>query len=170
MGGLDDNNIVLLTPREHFIAHLLLVKIYPTEHKLIYALNMMCVGNGRKQTNRTYGWIKELIIQNNKPMLGKKHTAETKQQMSKAQSKENNHFFGKTHTEETKQKMKGPRGPNCAKGRPKTEEQRKKISETLKRRNAEGTVINGMTGKTHSEETKQKMRNARLKLSGLLPD
>ena len=50
MGGLDDNdNLVLLTPREHFICHHLLCKIYD-EDKLKYAFWMMYTmkdGNNR---------------------------------------------------------------------------------------------------------------------------
>jgi hypothetical protein len=47
MNGTDNKeNLVNLLPREHFIAHLLLVKIYPENKKLIYALWRMC--NGKK--------------------------------------------------------------------------------------------------------------------------
>ena len=43
LGGSDDkNNKVLLTAREHFIAHKLLVKIYPNNDKLFYAVWFMC--------------------------------------------------------------------------------------------------------------------------------
>lgn len=64
LGGRDGNdNIVKLTPREHYIAHLLLVKMYPTNNKLIFAANMMTVGsrlNNRDMSlNRTYGWLRK---------------------------------------------------------------------------------------------------------------
>jgi hypothetical protein len=166
MGGPDDiTNITLLTPREHFIAHLLLVKIHPLNNKLIYALNMMCVGNNRKQTNRTYGWIRELINVNNKPMLGRKHTDETKQKMSAAQSKENNHFFGKKHSDETKRKMKDAKKgkPGWSKGIEKSEDHRRKISETMKIKSASGDIINGMSGRKHTEESKKRMSETRKK-------
>ena len=39
------------------------------------------------------------------PMLGKKHTKETKQKMSEDRSGENNPFFGKYHTKQSKQLM-----------------------------------------------------------------
>lgn len=58
MGG-DDNasNIVKLTPNEHYIAHLLLAKIHPTNLKLWSAVVMMKSGiNGR--SNKVYGWIR----------------------------------------------------------------------------------------------------------------
>ena len=42
LGGTDDkSNLVELTAREHFIVHKLLCKIYPNEHKLVYAYWMM---------------------------------------------------------------------------------------------------------------------------------
>ena len=62
MRGTDDkSNLVNLTAREHFIAHVLLVKVYPNEYGLIKAVSMMCV-SGRKQNrvgNRMYGWLRE---------------------------------------------------------------------------------------------------------------
>jgi len=61
IGGTDNkDNLVNLTAREHFIAHILLVKIYPEEKGLINAVNMMCRGQDeRKIHNRMYGWLKE---------------------------------------------------------------------------------------------------------------
>lgn len=49
-GGPDSkDNLVLLTPREHFLAHYLLCKIYasgPNHHKMVYALNRMRTAHG----------------------------------------------------------------------------------------------------------------------------
>lgn len=46
------------------------------------------------------------IIKNKKPpMLGKKHSQETKDQMSENQAGNKNSFYGKTHSQEAKQKM-----------------------------------------------------------------
>ena len=57
VGGTDqEDNLVDLTAREHFLAHLLLVKIYNYNYKLVKAVAMMCVGQKeRKITNRLYG-------------------------------------------------------------------------------------------------------------------
>ena len=42
MGGDDSkDNLISLFPEEHLVAHLLLVKIYSDNQKLIYAANMM---------------------------------------------------------------------------------------------------------------------------------
>lgn len=59
IGGLDDErNIVLLTPEEHFLCHLLLVKIFPNEHKLIFALSMMCLPISGRPKRKLYGWLR----------------------------------------------------------------------------------------------------------------
>ena len=60
LGGDDSpTNLVKLTAREHFIAHLLLVKIHPTNLKLVKAVAMMCMGQQeRKISNRLYGKIR----------------------------------------------------------------------------------------------------------------
>lgn len=56
IGGTDDkSNLVNLTPEEHYLAHQLLVKIYPNNYSLIYAANMM-VPN--RKSNKYYGWLK----------------------------------------------------------------------------------------------------------------
>lgn len=59
MGGSDDpNNLVRLTPEEHYVAHQLLVKIYPSNHRLINAATMM-VAN--RNTNKMYGWLRRRL-------------------------------------------------------------------------------------------------------------
>jgi hypothetical protein len=45
-------NIVLLTAREHFIAHWLLYRIHPNNHKVIYAFWMMCKVKNKNQQQR----------------------------------------------------------------------------------------------------------------------
>lgn len=56
LGGSDSpSNLVDLTPEEHYVAHQLLVKIYPNNSKLYHAANMM-VAN--RATNKSYGWIR----------------------------------------------------------------------------------------------------------------
>lgn len=59
MGGTDEpENLVELTPEEHFVVHQLLVKMYPEHGGLIYAANQMCIGHKGKRTNKRYGWLK----------------------------------------------------------------------------------------------------------------
>lgn len=63
MGGGDEpNNIVALTPEEHFFAHVLLVKLYPTNQKLIFALNRMSGGHRGKRNRKMYGWLKQRFV------------------------------------------------------------------------------------------------------------
>jgi hypothetical protein len=58
-------NIILLTPREHFIAHLLLLEIYPKNYKLKHATWFMLFGKSGGQnrdykvSSRTYERLKE---------------------------------------------------------------------------------------------------------------
>ena len=41
------------------MAHQLLVKIHPTEHKLVYAAQMMCSSSKlTRRSNKLYGWLK----------------------------------------------------------------------------------------------------------------
>lgn len=45
-GSNDFTNLIALTAKEHFVAHLLLHKIYPNNDKLAQAVMMMQVKNG----------------------------------------------------------------------------------------------------------------------------
>lgn len=76
MGGCNaDNNMVFLLPEEHFLAHLLLVKMYPTHHKLWYAANMM---KSRVKSNKEYGWLKRRYSKiNSLDRMGKPRTRES---------------------------------------------------------------------------------------------
>lgn len=98
MGGTDDlTNLVRLTPEEHFLAHLLLVKIHPTNQSLIYAALMMRK-NGAKN-NKTYGWLRKRLSalglsESHKKaisssMKGKKKSPEHREAMSKAHRERN---------------------------------------------------------------------------------
>jgi hypothetical protein len=60
IGGTDDEtNLVELTPEEHYLCHLLLVKIYPNNIKLVKAAMFMVSSNQTQQrNNKAYGWLK----------------------------------------------------------------------------------------------------------------
>lgn len=126
MGGNNDKaNLVLLTAREHFIAHKLLCKIYPDNSSLWFAFNIMAhVKNENKQykvSSKDYSILREKfsIIQSermtgsNHPLYNKKHKQETldkmsktrkgrkfseehKSNLSKSKSGENHPFYGKS--------------------------------------------------------------------------
>lgn len=60
IGGTDDiSNLVLLTPEEHYLCHLLLVKIHPGNIRLVKAAMFMVSSNSTQQrNNKSYGWLK----------------------------------------------------------------------------------------------------------------
>lgn len=59
-GNNTKENIVSLTPEEHYVAHQLLIRIYPDNRKLIFSANMMCVrNNGQSRNNKRYGWLRK---------------------------------------------------------------------------------------------------------------
>jgi hypothetical protein len=61
MGGTDDsNNMVALTAEEHYLAHLLLVKMHPEEPKLLFAVHRMTYGTqGKLKGRKLYGWLRK---------------------------------------------------------------------------------------------------------------
>ena len=65
MGGDNTlNNLCFLSAREHFIAHFLLIKIYPKEYKLVYACHRLAFdkqGN-RIKSSKLYESIKKANI------------------------------------------------------------------------------------------------------------
>lgn len=109
-------NLVDLTPEEHYLAHQLLIKIYPSEYGLIKAAVMMCMNlNGNRPKNKLYGWLR------------RKHSEST--------SGENNVHFGKPRPDEVKRKISATgigksRGLGVPKG-PMKDETKKKLSASL---------------------------------------
>ena len=68
MNGSDDrDNLVNLTAREHFICHQLLVRIYPENSKLKFALWAMCNMKSKRQdrytpSSRIYERVKNEVV------------------------------------------------------------------------------------------------------------
>lgn len=60
IGGINDaTNLVSLTPEEHYLCHLLLVKIHPNNIRLVRAAMFMVSSNNNVQrNNKAYGWLK----------------------------------------------------------------------------------------------------------------
>jgi hypothetical protein len=102
-------NIILLTAREHFIAHKLLCEIYPKNPKLWYALDMFLNTKNNRGLNigsREYERIREevsnirsekmkgLRVGKSHPMYNKNHSEESKKNMSINTSGEKNPMFG----------------------------------------------------------------------------
>lgn len=59
-GSNDKENLVRLLPEEHFIAHQLLVKIYPDVTNLILAFGYMSSKTYGKK-NKIYGWLRRKL-------------------------------------------------------------------------------------------------------------
>ena len=58
-GTDDESNLVSLTPEEHYLCHLLLVKINPNNIRLVRAAMFMVSSNSNVQrNNKAYGWLK----------------------------------------------------------------------------------------------------------------
>lgn len=152
MGGTDARvNLVDLTPEEHYVAHQLLVKMYPEVPGLAMAAVRMA-----KQCSgaRAYGWLR------------RKHATRIAELM-----KGNAHTKGMTLSPEHKQKMSvalrgrvlPPRTPEHAakiaaknRGRPFSAERRAKLSE------AHRGLVPWNKGRKHSAETKAKMSLAHM--------
>lgn len=129
MGGNDESyNLVKLTAKEHFICHLLLIKIYPDEYLLKFALNMMLKSNKSQKriVSRSYNRYKIY----NSEALSKLHKGKPKSEEHKRKISESNK--GKTFSIETRNKQskwqKGKEKP-WLKGRKFSEATRKKMSE-----------------------------------------
>lgn len=141
-GSDNITNIVKLTPEEHFLSHLLLIKIYPGIRQLIFAANMMCVGGKAiRNNNKRYGWLRrkvsnELRIQNK----GKKQSIETIEKRAKK-------LKGKVRSDESKEKYRLAKLGK--KRKPFTQEHLDKMAKAF-------------LGRKHTEESKEKMRLAHL--------
>lgn len=63
-GGDEDENLVDLTPEEHFLAHQLLVKMYPGNIRLVRACDVMAKDtkvNKYWRRNKMYGWLRRRL-------------------------------------------------------------------------------------------------------------
>lgn len=99
LGGTNDlDNIVLLTFREHIIAHQLLHRIYPDNNSLTYAFLRMIQSSHSDRKDNRYKTDKN----GNKIPFTTRELEELKKKSSKHLSKVNT---GKRHTEETKKKI-----------------------------------------------------------------
>lgn len=165
LGGPDhSSNLVELTAREHFICHWLLTKIYRTgeEHwKMLNALRMMRMENGVHQRYHTK--ITSIVYERLRTEYSALQSVRLKGSA--------NPMYGKTHAEDARSKIS-----EANTGMKLTDEQKLKISESKlgKKREqfsdewienltkANSGENNGMYGKSHSDETRELMRQKRL--------
>ena len=87
-GSNQKNNLVLLTAEEHWVAHLLLVKIYPDKPQLVYACQAMSMVGSKKMsrtTNKMFGWIRrKYASETSKKQIGRKLSEKTKSKISQS--------------------------------------------------------------------------------------
>lgn len=148
MGGSDEEeNLIYLTYKEHFIAHKLLALENPFDMKLVSAFWRMCNGKkdcspedyeiGRKlwkETPRSEEYRKNLSdsLRGRKPAeitmrksvearLGKKLSEEHRKKLSLAQSKPRKNYKPHPHTEESRRKISEAKRGIC------TEQMRKNL-------------------------------------------
>ena len=123
LGGLDNKqNLIDLTGREHFIAHLLLKKIMqiryginsPEYKSMTYALWQMANTRLQKHiTSRQYEWLRiefsrmqhDRFLGSNNPRFGKEVKQSARDKISKANKGKLTWMKGKSHTEEAKAQM-----------------------------------------------------------------
>ena len=75
MGGTDESeNLVDLTPEEHYVAHQLLIKMYPEHKGLVWAAHLMTMhSSNNRSKNKLYGWIKRKNQKIARTRIGKKN-------------------------------------------------------------------------------------------------
>ena len=127
MGGSNDFlNLVYLTPEEHFLAHQLLIKIYPKVYSLYLSVQIM-IGSGKyAKNNKSYGRIKRSIKENKKTLgmpletrikisvsrKGMKFSDETKKKMSESRiGKTWEELMGIEKAQQFRVERTRPRGP-----------------------------------------------------------
>jgi hypothetical protein len=91
------DNFVKLTPAEHLIAHLLLVKMFNKQfsryHSVVYSAALLCTtkNNSKKLTNKTYEWIRKQysinLSERNKKQIKEKTHLFTNSEFQKQRSK-----------------------------------------------------------------------------------
>jgi hypothetical protein len=175
------NNLAYLSPKEHFLAHLLLYKMAKQDSKFVRPLALAVSKMRQKNNNQSrvmnsnrYGFIRRAAIDANKHRQYKTgykqspetilkrvtsyhknykgHSFETRQKISQSAKERKEISF------ETRSKMsKSHKGkPSPMKGKSHNKKTKQLISQKLSGKN------HPLYGKSRSTDTKNKLRNARL--------
>lgn len=138
IGGTDDEeNLIDLFAREHYIAHKLLALENPHNEKLNCAFWCMSHLSDKNQeryvvTPEEYEQARIIFSSLRK---NSKVSEETRRKMSKAHSGENNSFFGKKHSDEARKKIKEARAKQImVKGKKRSKESKERMSKAQKGR------------------------------------
>lgn len=134
-GGDEEENITNLTPREHYIAHKLLTKIYRKNPKIWYAFRMMFVGSTLLSRDKTHFKSRDYSsIQQNISKLGGCMTQSARIQQSK-RMRENNPMFDEVQRAKVSETRKRKYQEGLIIPRNHTEEERRRTSDRMKRNN-----------------------------------
>lgn len=164
-GTNDSNNLVLLTYKEHILAHMLLYCMNPEDKGLFLSFSLMIQLTDKRMSLEEnleidLNAISELKNNRSEFMRGDKNPMKNPDIAKKVSDKKKGGigtFKGKHHTEETKQKLreitlsrnyKGENHPFF--GKHHDDETRKKISEKVREKNP-------WLGRHHKEESKKKL-------------
>lgn len=191
LGGNDEeSNLIILTGREHFIAHMILWKVFGG--KMATAFWFMSFNNRKhcfnNLTSRQYEelkkeaftyrrcWNKGIKLEEYydketydtvykkyvEARTGIYHSEETKKEMSKNRQGEKNPFYGRKHTEDTKKRQSEvKKGKNHPNyGKHRTQETKNKMSISAKKRNRKGKSYEEQYGREKSIEYKEKLSAA----------
>jgi hypothetical protein len=107
LGGSNrPENLARLTAEEHFVAHQLLVKLYPNVGGLAYAAMFMTTHDTvRRVNNKYYGWLKKRVaLATSVQFKGTKRPPRSSEWCAKISASKKGHA-GWSHTEETKHKV-----------------------------------------------------------------
>lgn len=141
VGGTDSHeNIVRFLPREHFLAHQLLVKMYPKSRGLSWAVFLMSKRAGMLGSkSRVYAWLKRTAADHiSKERKGKQLPMTQKRIDAYAR------MTGRHITDEKRAKM-----ATSKKGRVYSEEARKNMSAAAKKRPPIAPEIRARIGQSH---------------------
>ncbi len=150
MGGEDeDENLIDLFAKEHFIAHKLLAEENPDNDKLVYAWGLMAFAKSETQCRyelspEEYEEIKIALSDARKG----RYAGEQNPMYGVRRYGSDNPNYGNHYSEDARKKIS-----RAASNR--SEETRKKISETMKEKYS--NQPNPMYGRTHSDESRKKM-------------
>ncbi len=160
MGGKGAATIHL-SFKEHFVIHQLLVRMYPSNRRLLYAANLMA---SRGNNGRKYAWIRKKVADDmigNKRGMGRIVTAEEREKTAMFH-KGNRWNLGHRLSEETRRKIS--KGNS---GKKRTKEQCDRLSQSLMGRRSSNKGIKlsqetrdkiskKLTGLKQSKETREK--------------
>lgn len=174
LGGNDDcTNIVRLTTREHFIAHLLLCRMCAKaqdHRKMLFAFQMMAnafaPNQRRYMGSRIYSLLKDKIAEAKRqensgeknPFFGRKHSEETKRKLGhRGLCGDRNGMYGRRHSDEAKERMRA-----ATKNRiPKTGSEHPFYGKSLSAEHREKLRV-AMLGRTFSKETRMKISASKM--------